>query len=63
MSRDEVNDFRVPVEEFKDNASILRKTKPFAKDRILMAVGVDLDSRDVKVNWLQFLTIRKMLNN
>lgn len=27
-----------------------------------MAVGVDLDAKDVKVNWLQYLTMIKMLN-
>jgi len=61
LSQDEIRDFRVPVDVFKDNVRLLRQTKELAKVRILMAVGVDLDAKDVKVNWLQYLTMIKML--
>lgn len=29
----------------------MRKTKPFVKDKILQAVGVQLDDRNAKVSW------------
>jgi len=46
LSTDELSDFRVPITTFKENVKCLRKTKPFVKDRILMAVGIDLFARN-----------------
>lgn len=40
----------------------MRKTKPFVKDRILAAIGIDLGAKEVKVSWEQFLEIIQMLN-
>ena len=58
----EKREFSVPVQVFKDSVKCLRKTKPMAKDRILLAVGLDLNCKDLSVSWEQFLEISKMLN-
>ena len=58
----EQKEFSVPVHIFKDNFKGMRKTKPTVKDRILLAVGLDLDCKESGVSWEQYLEISQMLN-
>lgn len=61
LTVDELNNFTVPVKEFLDNVKCLRKTKPFVKTCILKAVGVDMNAKDVNIDFETFLQITKML--
>jgi hypothetical protein len=38
---DELQDFRIPVAIFKENCSAIYKSRPYLKDRILKAIGID----------------------
>jgi len=46
LSQEELTDFRVPLQVFKSNCRLLAKAKPYVKDRILRALGVDTDAKD-----------------
>lgn len=43
MTIDEAEDFRVPIDIFKEYSNIFKNVKPFVKDLILKAVGVDIN--------------------
>ena len=58
LTRQELQDFRIPVETFKNNCKILRNTKEPIKDRILKAISAD----SAMVDWESFLLITKLLN-
>ena len=55
LSEEELTDFRVPLNVFKQNCRLLAKAKPFVKDRILRALGVDTGAKDQKVDWVTYL--------
>ena len=47
---------------FKQNCKILAKTKDTVKNRILRAVGVDVNSAFSKVDWETYLLLTKVMN-
>lgn len=46
-----MRDFRVPVEIFKSNCLLISKSKEVVKDLILKAIGIDISSKEAKVDW------------
>lgn len=49
------------MKEFLDNVKCMRKTKPFVKTCILKAVGIDMNAKEVSIDFETFLQITKML--
>jgi len=62
LSPEELKDFRVPYQAFKDHVQCLRKSKSYIKDCILRAIGVQVEDRNAKVDWEQFLHLHKVIN-
>lgn len=57
---EQFQDFRIPIEIFKNNCSNLHRIKLRLKDKVLRAVGIDADGNDVKIDWDTFLLIHKI---
>ena len=46
LSVDQLKDFRVPIDIYKANCKKIYKTKPFAKDLIIRAIGIDTNAKE-----------------
>lgn len=62
LSAEEIKDFKVPIEVFKQNCSAIRKSSDFAKERILRALGVDTQAPDSKIDFETFLHLQYVLS-
>lgn len=62
MPVEELQDFRIPLEIFKNNCKIISKTRAHLKLKILQAIGIDTDAKDQKVSWESFLLLNKLLS-
>lgn len=62
LSIDELKDFRVPLQVYKENATAIAKSKDAMKNRILRAVGIDVSSKHAKIDWETFLLVNKVMS-
>ena len=62
LSVDELKDFRVPLQVYKDNAKAVSKSCDAMKNRILRAVGIDVSSKHAKIDWETFLLVNKVMS-
>jgi|LauGreDrversion4_2_1035121.scaffolds.fasta_scaffold721884_2 hypothetical protein len=57
LSVNELKDFRVPIEVFKNYSLLVKKTRPSLRNRLLKAAGIDTDNKNIKISWENYLTL------
>lgn len=61
MTKEDLADFRVPLDVFIESSLVLIRTKPEIKLKILNALGIDVKNPTSKVDWESFLFLNKLL--
>ena len=63
LSKQDLMDFRVPVQVCIDYAEVLRPTKVNLRPIVLNALGVTTNHKGAKISYDQFLKINSFLDN
>lgn len=61
MTKEDLTDFRVPLDVFTASSLVFLRTKPDLRLKILHALGIDIKNPSSKVDWESFLFLNKLL--